>query len=572
MRMNERLPRIVTRVDAKGFVTVKELSDWLDVSEVTIRRDLQRLHEEHRLKRTYGGAASLAPSPEPKASAREAEGDLSADANFLMDRVDVVINTAVGTYSDQLLLDRAEQRQIPVVTESLFQPGARTLVAVDNYEASRALGRWAGVYSLEHFEGRAEILDITYSMANTQERSQGFVEGVQEVNPQARVALSINGQSRYQTAYQLTKDALTVHPEINVIFAINDRMAAGAYQACLDLQIDPDELLILPFGLEGETFRSALAEGKYCKAGLAMFPEIVGPVCVEAAVQAWRGTPLPEHLVTPHAVLTTETLTDFYGWDGESWRIRWPAVLEGLQVPLEIDFEAPARAKEVPSRVGFVIRFSEHEWYQNMVRCVEAYAEARGIEVEVADSEQNFKDEIARRQRAIARHAASEVREGDVILIDSAPITGYLAEALKDRRNVTVITNSISVFETLRGNPELTLILTGGQFDPETEALVGPTAEASLGELRADKLFLAVTGITLDFGLSHTHLDNIAVKQAMIHGAREIILLADHTKFGEESTRQIAPAGAVDKLITDDALPASARLELTKLGVEVLIA
>jgi DeoR/GlpR family transcriptional regulator of sugar metabolism len=58
----------------------------------------------------------------------------------------------------------------------------------------------------------------------------------------------------------------------------------------------------------------------------------------------------------------------------------------------------------------------------------------------------------------------------------------------------------------------------------------------------------------------------------MIRVAREIILLADHTRFGKESTRQVAPADVVDKLITDDALPASARLELTQRGTEVIIA
>jgi DeoR/GlpR family transcriptional regulator of sugar metabolism len=61
-----------------------------------------------------------------------------------------------------------------------------------------------------------------------------------------------------------------------------------------------------------------------------------------------------------------------------------------------------------------------------------------------------------------------------------------------------------------------------------SEALVGPTAEAALRELRADKLFLAVTGITLNFGLSHTNVGKVAAKQAMIRAAREVILLADH--------------------------------------------
>jgi DeoR family transcriptional regulator, fructose operon transcriptional repressor len=58
----------------------------------------------------------------------------------------------------------------------------------------------------------------------------------------------------------------------------------------------------------------------------------------------------------------------------------------------------------------------------------------------------------------------------------------------------------------------------------------------------------------------------------MIRAAREVILLADHTKFGQESVVQVAPANVVNKLVTDNALPASIRLDLNKLGIEVIIA
>jgi DeoR/GlpR family transcriptional regulator of sugar metabolism len=58
----------------------------------------------------------------------------------------------------------------------------------------------------------------------------------------------------------------------------------------------------------------------------------------------------------------------------------------------------------------------------------------------------------------------------------------------------------------------------------------------------------------------------------MIRAAREVILLADHTKFEQESVVQIAPISSVHKVITDNALPASTRLDLTKLGIEIIIA
>jgi DeoR/GlpR family transcriptional regulator of sugar metabolism len=128
------------------------------------------------------------------------------------------------------------------------------------------------------------------------------------------------------------------------------------------------------------------------------------------------------------------------------------------------------------------------------------------------------------------------------------------------------------VFETLRDCPGITLIITGGVLSPLSDTLSGPTAELSFRELRADKLFLPATGITLGFGLSHTNLAEVATKQAMIRAAREVIVLADHTKFGQESVVQVAPLSVVTRLITDNALPANTRLDLTKMGIEVSVA
>jgi DeoR/GlpR family transcriptional regulator of sugar metabolism len=115
-------------------------------------------------------------------------------------------------------------------------------------------------------------------------------------------------------------------------------------------------------------------------------------------------------------------------------------------------------------------------------------------------------------------------------------------------------------------------MLTGGTLYHASQTLIGHTAEAILRELRADKLFLATTGISLDFGLSHPNPAEVTMKQAMIRAAREVILLADHTKFDQESVVQVAPINVINKLITDNALPASIRLDLTQMGVEIILA
>ena len=225
-------------------------------------------------------------------------------------------------------------RGIPVIAESAVVAGAYTLVAVDNFQAGMALGRWAGSHAAQR-EKPVRVLDLGYHLDNTRARSQGFIAGLRETLPAAEIVLSIGTQSTRQSAYQLTGDVLDVHGEINMIFAINDATAWGAWQACEERGIPPDAMTLLTFGLEGDTLRAALASGSYCSAGLAMFPEIVGPVCVEAAVAAFQGRSLPAQLVTPHAVLTPETLSQYYTITAAGWQLNWENGFRAASHPAE---------------------------------------------------------------------------------------------------------------------------------------------------------------------------------------------------------------------------------------------
>ncbi len=569
MPSSERHDQIVSQVEARGFLPVRELAESCQVSEVTIRRDLEQLDRAGRLRRTYGGAFAVRlpaePSPEPRA--------VPVAGGSLVDRVDVLVATPVDPNFDRSLLDRAATRDIPIIAESGAVAGAWALVAVDNFQAGMALGRWAGTHSAQVFEGRVRALDLGYQLENTRARSQGFIAGLREALPAAEIVLSINAQSTRQSAYQVTGDVLDVHRDINVIFAINDATAWGVWQACQERGIAPDAMILLTFGLEGDTLRDALMSGGYCKAGLAMFPEIVGPVCVEAAIDAYRGTSLPAQLVTPHTVLTPETLPQYYTRTTAGWQFNWETALGQLHIPLEIDRRACRVPGALPKRIGFVVPFSEHEWYRNLALCMQAHAAHLGVALEVVDAEQNLKEDVAQREREIARAAAELASSGDVILIDGGgSITTYLAEELACRENLTVITNALPVLQALHGCPGITLIATGGLLRRYHDTFSGPTAEQALRELRADKLFLTATGITSGFGLSHGNLAEVATKQAMLRAACEVILLADHTKFGQEAVAQIGPLSAVTRVITDNALAASTRLDLTKMGIEVIIA
>lgn len=575
MKTNSRHDQIVSLIDEHSFLTVSELSRLCDVSEMTIRRDLEQLHMQKRIQRTYGGAVSLRNGTGDVVDVDEIESpSLDQRAEVLLaDQVDVLIATSVNPYLDSLLIDRATKKGIPIIAESIEMPNQHTIVAVDNYQAGFDLGHWAGNYFQQQGIKKANLLDLTFHQPNTQNRSRGFIDGLNKTGLSYETVLSINSQSRYITAYQLAKDALTVYPQINLIFAINDITAWGAINACRDLNIDPSKMTVITFGFEGETLKNELMQpNSYCKAGLAMFPEIVSLTCVEAAIAAFNEQPQPEMYITPHVVLTASSLPEYYKRTAAGWELDWDTVRSRLKIPIRIQQENPASDMNLPKRIGLIVPFIEHEWYKTLTVLLKEYAERYGISLQVIDADQNIREEIEVRRRQIASKAATLVEPGDVVLVDGGPMAAYLAEELKHKKEITVITNSVTVFDTLNRTPGITLISTGGAVRYNTQMFVGPTAEGALRELRADKLFLMTSGITLDFGLSHHPISEVTIKQAMIRSAREVIVLADHTAFGAEVGVQIAPLKVAHRLITDDALPPSTRLEISKAGIQIILA
>jgi len=570
MADKDRHDNLLSLVDEHGFLTVRELSEYLAVSEMTIRRDLGRLEQQGRVRKTYGGAASIR-SAGVVTEALDSQPDQKAEGP-LVDTIDVLIATSVNPLYDALLLDRVQKRRIPVIAESVELPEGETVVAPDNAQAGHDLGQWAGHELRRRGQNKARLLDLSFHLRNTQTRSQGFWEGLRETCPDSEIVLSLDAQSTHQGAYQLARDALTVHRDINVIFAVNDSTALGAIHACRDLQLDPRKIMVVTFGLEGNTLIEELMADRYCKAGLAMFPEIVSLACIEAAIMAYNREPLPAKLVTPHVVLTKDTLPEFYAREAEGWKLNWDTARARLSIPVPIDFQIDRTKVKLPRQIGVTVPFSEHDWYKNLSAQICEYATRYKIDCQILEPDQSLRDEVDLRRRQIARLAAELVNPRDVILLEGGEIAHYLSEELKQKQDITVITNSVTVFNTLNRTPGIVLISTGGAVRYSSQVMVGPTAENALRDLRADKLFLTVSGITFEFGLSHTSISEVTIKQAMIRAAREVILLADHSSFGQESMVQVAPLNVVHKVITDDALPASVRLDLSKVGIQIILA
>lgn len=179
---------------------------------------------------------------------------------------------------------------------------------------------------------------------------------------------------------------------------------------------------------------------------------------------------------------------------------------------------------------------------------------------------------------AIGRAAAELVQDGETIAIDAGTTTAHLAAALKDRRNITVITNSLRVLDQLCDSPGIKLISTGGTVSPADSGklghgdhfLVGPLAEAGMQRFRPSKAFLGTIGCTLADGLSNSVLEQSQIKRVMMEVSAEVILLADHTKFGRVASSIVGPVTLLNRIITDTGIVPRIKEALERQGIEVI--
>ncbi|QTE29997.1 DeoR/GlpR family DNA-binding transcription regulator [Pengzhenrongella sicca] len=170
----------------------------------------------------------------------------------------------------------------------------------------------------------------------------------------------------------------------------------------------------------------------------------------------------------------------------------------------------------------------------------------------------------ATQKLAIARAALAWISPGSSIALSAGSTAHLLAELIAADpalRPLTVVTNSLPVADTLhlasrRPGSALDVVLTGGVRTP-SDALVGPIADAALGQLRVDRTFLGVHGLGPD-GLTTPNLLEAQTDRALLRCASDVVVLADHSKWGVVGLARIAALDAVDLLISDEGLATEA--------------
>jgi DeoR family transcriptional regulator, fructose operon transcriptional repressor len=177
-----------------------------------------------------------------------------------------------------------------------------------------------------------------------------------------------------------------------------------------------------------------------------------------------------------------------------------------------------------------------------------------------------------REKQAIARAGAELVEDGETILLDAGTTTFELALLLRERRSLTVVTNSIPIALALTENESLEVMLVGGRVQPRRLAALGPLAVRYLGSFRVDKAFLSFNGVDAEAGFTVVDFEAAEAKERMMDCARETIVLADSAKVGRVAFARVAPASSAHLLITDDEIRGEDSRSLVEAGLPVRIA
>ena len=172
----------------------------------------------------------------------------------------------------------------------------------------------------------------------------------------------------------------------------------------------------------------------------------------------------------------------------------------------------------------------------------------------------------------IGRAAAALVSDGESVFIGSGSTAAHVARHLVGRKDLTVVTNALTIATELASAPGVTVVVTGGMMRPTELSLVGHITEQSLREVRVDKVSLGMRAINLESGMTNDYLPEVMTDRTIIEMAPELIVVADHTKFGKVASAYVAPVDRVTTLVTNSETSPEILASLREMGVQVIVA
>ncbi|MDN4501815.1 DeoR family transcriptional regulator [Alteromonadaceae bacterium BrNp21-10] len=184
----------------------------------------------------------------------------------------------------------------------------------------------------------------------------------------------------------------------------------------------------------------------------------------------------------------------------------------------------------------------------------------------------NENPKISNRKKSIAKAAQSLINNHSRIIIDSGNTTAALIPYLTRKRGLIVMTNSLSVTQSLvNQEQEITVLNTGGTWDPQSHSFQGQMAEKILRAYNFDQAFVGATGLDIDSGTT-TFNELTSLTRVMADVAEQVIVMAESSKLQHKIPNVELPWDMVSVLVTDDDISSAAKERIQQQGVKVICA
>ncbi|MFW3610846.1 DeoR/GlpR family DNA-binding transcription regulator [Staphylococcus caprae] len=172
-------------------------------------------------------------------------------------------------------------------------------------------------------------------------------------------------------------------------------------------------------------------------------------------------------------------------------------------------------------------------------------------------------------KQQIAKKALTQIEDGDCIFLDSGSTTLQISKELSNRKNLTIITNSIPVMMEILDQGH-TIISIGGKVRSSEQSITSYDFLFNFDRLNIDKAFICCSGISFEKGITDYNLEEIETRRKILNISNHKFLTADSSKCNQIVTIKICELTEIDTLITDDNLDNDFKIKMKQLKINVL--
>jgi DeoR family transcriptional regulator of aga operon/DeoR family fructose operon transcriptional repressor len=172
-------------------------------------------------------------------------------------------------------------------------------------------------------------------------------------------------------------------------------------------------------------------------------------------------------------------------------------------------------------------------------------------------------------KQAIGKKTAEFINDGDTLFFDVGTTIMEVAKYLRNKKNLTVITNATLVAHEFIRHEGCRVILLGGELRRGELSSSGFISDQNIGNFFANKTILGIGGITVETGVTDYYLQETSTRRLMVDRSDEVIAVADYSKFGVIAMNYVCPVEKIKILVTDWTTPAKAIAEYRSRGIMV---